>query len=369
MGITLSVCYIVKDEEEMLRKTLPSVSAVADELIIVDTGSTDRTIEVAKSFGAKIYEFPWKNDFAAARNRALENVSSDWILFLDADEFVPLESMKKLKAELALSKASAHQLIMWQAKPDTIEKQTSFYRTRVFRNYKGYYFSRPVNEQLVDVEKRLVCGPALKDIEVYHWGYHLPKDKMEKKQRRNIALLAENLKHPYYAKDAAMHYLLASNLKDIGLFAEALVEFDQAIALTADRSMKNIATIRKGWCLLNLRKLNEALACAREILSADEKSVEAMNLGASVLLSVGMFDEAIFVLRKSQEVSIPENPGFFLDTAQYTTLPNYLLAKAYMNKGELDDSLLYLEKAYQHSKEEAIKNDLETVRAKIKGAN
>lgn len=367
MGAKLSVCYIVKNEAEMLEKTLPSVSKAADELVIVDTGSNDSTIEVAKSFAAKVFEFPWKNDFAAARNRALENAACDWILFLDADEYVPEESLRKLKEILQTSPHNAHQLIIWQAKYGTTEKQTSFYRTRIFRNFKGYYFSRPINEQLVDVDKKFVIGPVLPEIEVYHWGYHLPKDKMEQKKKRNIGMLAENLKHPYYAKDPAMHYLLAENLKEIGMHKEAIEEYEKVDQLATDINMKHTALVHKGWCLVHLRKLNDALACAREVLGKNENCVEAMNLGASILISANMFDEAIFVLRKAQEVKIPEKPGFFLDTAQYTSLPYYLLAKAYMSKGEYDDCLMYLEKAYQHSQEDIIKADLDKVREKIKG--
>ena len=94
---TLSVCMIVKDEEETLPICLKSIKDIADEIIVVDTGSKDKTVEVAKSFGAKVYFFKWINDFSAARNESLKYATSDWLLVLDADEYL----LPELKEEIA----------------------------------------------------------------------------------------------------------------------------------------------------------------------------------------------------------------------------------------------------------------------------
>ncbi|MBK7632424.1 MAG: glycosyltransferase family 2 protein [Ignavibacteriales bacterium] len=83
---TLSLSMIVKNEERHLARCLSSVKDVVDEIVIVDTGSTDNTIEIAESFNAKIFHFDWVNDFSAARNFALTKCIGNWILYLDADE-------------------------------------------------------------------------------------------------------------------------------------------------------------------------------------------------------------------------------------------------------------------------------------------
>ena len=85
---TISVCLIVKNEEEFLPQCLESIKDVVDEIIVVDTGSTDRTVEIAKSFGAKVYHHAWENDFSKHRNQSIGYASSDWIFILDADEKV-----------------------------------------------------------------------------------------------------------------------------------------------------------------------------------------------------------------------------------------------------------------------------------------
>ena len=89
---------IVKNEEKHLVRCLRSVRDVVDEMIIVDTGSTDKTIDIAKVFGAKVFDFPWTGDFSAARNHSLAQATGDWILILDADEVISSRDFDELKA-------------------------------------------------------------------------------------------------------------------------------------------------------------------------------------------------------------------------------------------------------------------------------
>src|SRR3954468_22822872 len=97
-GLTLSLCMIVKDEEEWLGRSLPAVNPAVDEMIIVDTGSTDRTVEIAEEFGATVLHHEWTGDFSAARNVSLEAASGDWIIYLDADEVLVEEDAERLRA-------------------------------------------------------------------------------------------------------------------------------------------------------------------------------------------------------------------------------------------------------------------------------
>ncbi len=89
----LSVCMIVRDEEKVLSRCLKSVEGIADELIVVDTGSKDNTITIAKDFDARVFHFEWCDDFAAARNESLKHATGDWILQIDADEELPASSV------------------------------------------------------------------------------------------------------------------------------------------------------------------------------------------------------------------------------------------------------------------------------------
>ena len=100
MGIKLSACVIVKNEEKNLPDWLDCMKAVADEMVVVDTGSTDNTVALAKAAGAKVYFFKWINDFSAAKNYAIEQATGDWILFLDADETFTDAARRVLRQEL-----------------------------------------------------------------------------------------------------------------------------------------------------------------------------------------------------------------------------------------------------------------------------
>jgi glycosyltransferase involved in cell wall biosynthesis len=87
----LSLCMIVKNEQASLPQALTSVKDIVDEMVVLDTGSTDQTVEIARKFSAKVYHFEWCNDFSAARNEALKYVQGKWVLVLDADEVLTAE--------------------------------------------------------------------------------------------------------------------------------------------------------------------------------------------------------------------------------------------------------------------------------------
>ena len=95
---TLSICMIVKNEAALLGRCLASVAPAADEIVVADTGLTDATADVARSFGARVVAAPWRNDFAWARNVSLDNATMDWALWLDADDVAPPESVPRLRA-------------------------------------------------------------------------------------------------------------------------------------------------------------------------------------------------------------------------------------------------------------------------------
>ena len=99
-GLTLSLCMIVRDEEEMLPRSLAAVRDAVDEIIVVDTGSTDRTIEIAESFGAKVIEREWTGSFSDARNVSFNAATGDWVMFLDADEVLVADDAQRLREVL-----------------------------------------------------------------------------------------------------------------------------------------------------------------------------------------------------------------------------------------------------------------------------
>ena len=136
---TISLCMIVKDEAEQIRDCLESVRAHVDQMIIVDTGSTDKTVEIATELGAEIYHYQWTNDFAAARNVSLEYAQSDWIIFLDADERIRSNQAIRLKECLYNTPNTVFALsatIFNYASDEHHETEMSLHeQIRIFRNH------------------------------------------------------------------------------------------------------------------------------------------------------------------------------------------------------------------------------------------
>ncbi|MDP3148611.1 MAG: glycosyltransferase [Ignavibacteria bacterium] len=205
--ITLSM--IVKNEEKHLANCLESVKNVVDEIILVDTGSTDNTLEIAKKYSAKIFHFEWVNDFAAARNFALEQSSGDWILYLDADECLKQTSVLEIK-RLTNKKREAYKCIINNI--DEINSRPSVMTyTRLFPNDKRVRFEGKVHEQ---IEMSLLKNNyAIKNsrIEIDHYGYNLTKDDLQNKAKRNLAILLKQFaesRSSYYAFHLGQTYAI-----------------------------------------------------------------------------------------------------------------------------------------------------------------
>ncbi|MFB5762033.1 glycosyltransferase family 2 protein [Paenibacillus medicaginis] len=149
---SISLCMIVRNEEKYLPKCLSSVQRIVDEIIIVDTGSTDDTVAIAKAFGAKVIEMPWQDSFAAARNRSFDEATGDWILWLDADEEMDVNEADKLK-ELLTRDAVREQRIegiqfVFYNYVD-VGGVESILLHRMVRNRPQYRFEERVHEQIL----------------------------------------------------------------------------------------------------------------------------------------------------------------------------------------------------------------------------
>jgi hypothetical protein len=168
----LSVCMIVKNEERFLGQCLASVKDIADELIVIDTGSTDRTVEIARENGAQVGYFEWCDDFAAARNASITPATGDWILFLDADE--ELSSIEKAELPQLLNRT---QVSLFRLPLINIHHGEEFqsYVPRLFRNSPGVMFYGCVHEGVLSfIEK--ICSPWKLSIDfcnlkILHHGY------------------------------------------------------------------------------------------------------------------------------------------------------------------------------------------------------
>ena len=191
--VKISACYIVKDVAEDLRRSLKSVKGHVDEIIVVDTGSADSTVEVAKEFGAKVFHEPWQDDFATPRNVALRAASGDWIVFLDADEYFVDNTAKNLRRVIK-SAQTPGLLVKWV----NVDKDNgnaiinSSYVLRLFKAAEGVHYVGKIHEDvyLRDEPLKRAMAPA-NLLTLYHTGYSTSLNKA--KAERNLKLLLDEL--------------------------------------------------------------------------------------------------------------------------------------------------------------------------------
>ena len=192
-GIVVSACVIVKNEAENLPRWLAGMRRIADEMIVVDTGSTDDTAAIAAEAGARVFHFAWRDDFAAAKNFALAQARGRWILFPDADEYFTEESLARISQLLKQgerdSKVAGYLCRLVNIDKDDGGRVSSVTtQVRIFRHLHGLRYTGNVHETLVIPEgKRLLLVP---DLTIHHTGYssRIARQKLQ----RNLALLEKN---------------------------------------------------------------------------------------------------------------------------------------------------------------------------------
>jgi tetratricopeptide (TPR) repeat protein len=237
-GLTLSLCIIVKDEEAMIERCLEAARHAVDEIIVVDTGSTDRTVEIAERLGARVLHHQWDGDFAAARNVSFDAATSDWVMYLDADEVLVTEDVARLRALTGRTWREAFYLVETNHTGELGDGTAVTHDAlRVFRNRPEYRFEGRIHEQIAQhlpgyLPERLERTA----VRVEHFGYLGAVRGTKDKINRNLELLqrqlAEGVDTPF------LHFNLGSEYAASGDATRALEHFERAWnALRADEAL------------------------------------------------------------------------------------------------------------------------------------
>lgn len=200
---------IVRNEEHCLERCLQSARPVADEIVVVDTGSTDKTVTIARSQGATVIRTTWKDDFSQARNISLEHATSDWILWLDADDVIPESSVKAL---LDLKTHTPDRVFaLWVRNEKPGGTGSDFMQARMFPNRTDLRFERRIHEQIMLSALRAGLTMETRKVLIEHHGY-ADTETVKQKSRRNIRLLLEEYNQdapdPVMAIELADSYLM-----------------------------------------------------------------------------------------------------------------------------------------------------------------
>jgi tetratricopeptide (TPR) repeat protein len=372
---TLALCMIVKDEQNNLPNTLESVKALVDEIVILDTGSTDSTVQIAKSYGAKVREgFSWSDDFALARNEALEMVQSDWVLVLDADEILKQEAISKIKKVIE----KPNTLVVNLLRQEIGASQSPYSLvSRLFLKHESIKFTRPYHAIVDDsVSDLLIKEPhwqilELDEVSILHYGYSsdviAKQNKFERAQKAMEAYLSNEGADPYLCSKLGALYLeqgkykegmkllkrgLKSNKASIPVFYElqyhlanaylqhnkidsAIKHYHRAIELPLQESLKLGAYNNLAAAFLSLEKWNVAKEIYKIVLKIDPDFGTAYyNLGI-IYTHTEKFKKAIQCYQQAINLS-PD------DAKSYQNM-----AVAWLKYGNYQESFVAFKKAIE----------------------
>ena len=285
---TVSVCIIVKNEEQHLAKCLMSVKPIVDEMIVVDTGSTDQTKTIATALGAKVYDYSWKNDFSEARNYSLSKASGDWILVLDADEVVsPLDyaTLRKI-ARKHPAKRVAYSMVTrnytnnpgsggWVANEGRYAEEeagkgwVSSTKVRLFVNDKRIQFVNPVHELVEPTLSKLGIKIKTCDVPVHHYG-KLDPDMLIAKGKKYYRLGIAKIEQTQGNYNALKE--LAIQASEIGEYEEAVKVWRKAIELQPNDAG---AHMNMGFAFLMMRQYDSAIHFSKIAMQLDPELREA----------------------------------------------------------------------------------------------
>ena len=228
----VSLCMIVRDEAPSLRQALESATPLAEELIVVDTGSKDESREIAVASGAKLREMIWPGHFSEARNASLEGAPGEWILILDGDEYFSNSLREHVLAAIQQAPdaaAFAFQIVHFTSEERRIQEATLQWQVRLFRNLPHHRYEGVVHNQLINRESGEVLEGPQVPVQVFHSGY-LPSVWQRQRKAERITLLEKAVaEHP---SDPFVHFNLANHLKILRDFERAQEHYERSRALT-----------------------------------------------------------------------------------------------------------------------------------------
>ncbi|MED1919547.1 glycosyltransferase [Bacillus thuringiensis] len=349
----VSACVITKNEEQNLSACLESVKEIASEIVVVDTGSTDGTIAVAKKYQASVYHFDWIDDFSAARNFALSKASGNWIIFLDADEFLSEDSKKHIVSNLNRAEEQKKDFILGMiVNIDKYVQKTINVSThiRIFRNDPSIRYIGAIHERVMKNGSSMKILDAKDQISIIHTGYSQETVQSKNKSERNLQLLFKEWDNHPNRSDLAFYisesYMINQNFEEALTYAQKALQFKNATLVGLyEKNYVNVIN-----CMLKLEypqsKITETIHAA--ISSHPEYPDFYFFLGDIYRASnrtrdaIEAFNEGI---ERSTKLSMAQSSAYFNVTKVLT-----IIGQLYLSLNELPQSVESFVKAIQLDK-------------------
>lgn len=343
-GIRLSACLITKNEEQNLPRCLKSLEGLADEIVVVDTGSTDRTVEIAEQFGAKIGHFAWIDDFSAARNESLRLATGEWVLWIDADEEVDPSGLTMIREGLMRPQFGGYFIqIDNRLGEGTTADRYVHTPVRLFRRLPGIEFTLRIHEQVLPSIERLGLPTAtIAGARLNHYGYTEQVMAERNKLDRTIGMLRreidENPAEPFH------RFNLANALVVGGRWSEAAEAAAEAVDRMGDDAGYGSLCYHLLCCsLAEIGRPDEALARCEEAQARGFGGILVEYERVHALGLLGRFDDALEAADRCLALDWPQ--GLNGDYGIYTHKRHVLKGQLLAQVGRWSDALPYFDHA------------------------
>ena len=300
----LSAALIVRDEARVMARCLTSLQGVVDEAVVVDTGSSDGTPEIAAGLGARVVHHPWTGDFAEARNVSLDTARGEWILYIDADEYLANGERAAVEARLRTAEEAAFRILL---RP--VVRSTPYYEYRMWRNDPRIRFDGVIHETIVPAVHRVADedGRAIGvwDLLLEHDGY---EGDQTHKHHRNLPLLRDELRHD--PDNLFKRHHLARVLTGLDRDDEALAVLDDAVRVARGRPWDPLGSL----AFTDLVRARRAHGDDVTDLLAEARALYPDNkllwwVDASVRISAGRYTEALELLDRLMAIDVGTLPA------------------------------------------------------------
>jgi glycosyltransferase involved in cell wall biosynthesis len=289
----LSVCLIVRDNEKIIYGCIESIRPWVDEIVVVDTGSRDKTKSICEALGARVFDFEWCDDFSAARNESLRFASGEWILWMDSDDVIPEEQGRRLRELIDGPHDSRRLGYVMQVRciSKFANEMTVVDHVKMIRNLPGIRFEHRIHEQILPSIRRMNGEVGFTDIFLVHIGSSQVLKSRERKLDRDLRILHLDLMdrpgHPFVL------FNLGMTNEDAGQYAQAEAFLRECIA----RSSIGESHLRKAWallinCLKAQEQFDQAFEAATLALTVFPSDKELRFRRAALLQTIGRLREA-----------------------------------------------------------------------------
>lgn len=342
----ISLCLIVKNEERYLEQCLRSAADVVDEICVVDTGSTDATIEIAKKFGARVEHRQWRDDFAWARNEAISMATKRWVFMLDADEELAPESKSSIKMIGALPAGITALYVTCDNLSDDYKGTGSLSHliARIFPNHPQIRFISPVHEYISYDKNEMGTDSRLSDVHIVHHGYLKDVVAERKKAERNFLLIRRATEtHP---EDAFHWYNLGMTCHVVKDYAQGIMALEKMRTILGDapRAFLPQALVTLAECYSEINDDERALDIVNKAIAASPNLTNAHFALGRIYAKIGRYEEARTQFLQSIEDEKHRGMQFIVDDQIYRWKAQLSLGVTYAQEKRWDEAIAWYDR-------------------------